>query len=754
MENYSHDSHSHSLHHLHFHKTRSILNLAYCLAYILALITLFYYRLCFFFFKTEDKEYHNLLFKPWILSFAVELLYSFIWSIKQPMNLWPVTRTVFPENLPNDDKLPGIDVFICTVDPDREPTFEVMNTVISAMSLDYPPKKLSVYLSDDGGAYVTLYGIKQAWAFATWWLPFSKRFNLKTICPRAFFQNPDMVDSQIQTQEFFYHRKIVQEKFEAFNQRIRSMEQILDENSKTTSRDHPPLVQVIDEKSIEEDDAILNLEAIDMMPRLVYVAREKRASHLHNFKAGALNTLLRVSSIISNFAYILVLDCDMYCNDSSSARQAVCFFLDPKISPSLGWVQFPQKFHNISQTDIYDSQYRVTWPVYWTGISGLQGPTITGTNVFINRKAFYGLNIDDGLDLKEARNSLGSSSEFIKSLRQIEKPNSAIDREISSVLLKEAHYLASCTYEKGTKWGQKVGFWYNTIVEDVFTSHILQSKGWRSVYLNPERPQFLGSATTTLDQMLVQGIRWYGGFADVVLSKYFPLFYRPSKMGIFQKMYYCWMFCMPIDFILVLWFAFVPPLCFLYGIPLYPKVSDPFFAAFAFVYVSSQLKHLCDIAVLSGGPIKAWLNEQRIWIVKGLSCYLYGTIECIITKMGIRKLTFNPTNKVQDNDTTYWYQMEKYDFRTSNLFLIPIVTAVTLNMACLVGGVARLNVAGNWEAMFAQMILSIYALVMSFPVIEAMFLRNDDACIPLTTTMMSIMLTLLLLSFGNFLVLD
>ena len=49
---------------------------------------------------------------------------------------------------------------------------------------------------------------------------------------------------------------------------------------------------MIDEKSIEEDDAILNLEAIDMMPRLVYVAREKRASHLHNFKAGALNTLV------------------------------------------------------------------------------------------------------------------------------------------------------------------------------------------------------------------------------------------------------------------------------------------------------------------------------------------------------------------------------------------------------------------------------------------------------------------------------
>jgi len=72
---------------------------------------------------------------------------------------------------------------------------------------------------------------------------------------------------------------------------------------------------------------------------------------------------LRVSSIMSNSPYILVLDCDMYCNDSISAREAMCFYVDPRTPSSLGWVQYPQKFHNISETDIYDGQLRTFWTV-------------------------------------------------------------------------------------------------------------------------------------------------------------------------------------------------------------------------------------------------------------------------------------------------------------------------------------------------------------------------------------------------------
>lgn len=48
------------------------------------------------------------------------------------------------------------------------------------------------------------------------------------------------------------------------------------------------------------------------LPMLVYMAREKRPQWPHNFKAGAMNSLIRVSSEISNAPFILNLDCDIW----------------------------------------------------------------------------------------------------------------------------------------------------------------------------------------------------------------------------------------------------------------------------------------------------------------------------------------------------------------------------------------------------------------------------------------------------------
>lgn len=98
-----------------------------------------------------------------------------------------MVRSVLPEHLPDDAKLPRVDVFICTADNTKEPTVEVMNTVISAMGLDYPAEKLAVYLSDDGGAASTLFAIKEACSFAKTWLPFCIQFGIKTRSPEAYF---------------------------------------------------------------------------------------------------------------------------------------------------------------------------------------------------------------------------------------------------------------------------------------------------------------------------------------------------------------------------------------------------------------------------------------------------------------------------------------------------------------------------------------------------------------------------------------
>lgn len=72
---------------------------------------------------------------------------------------------------------------------------------------------------------------------------------------------------------------------------------------------------------------------------------------------------LRVSGLISNGPYVLAVDCDMYSNDPTSAKQAMCFFLDPETSKYIAFVQFPQMFHNLSKKDIYDNQSRTAFKV-------------------------------------------------------------------------------------------------------------------------------------------------------------------------------------------------------------------------------------------------------------------------------------------------------------------------------------------------------------------------------------------------------
>ena len=120
----------------------------------------------------------------------------------------------------------------------------------------------------------------------------------------------------------------------------------------------------------------------------------------------------------------------------------------------------------------------------------------------------------------------------------------------------------------------QVGFRYDSVVEDAMTGAYLQHKGWRSAYLNPARPQFLGTATTNLDELLVQGIRWNAGLLEIGLSKYCPLIYRPSRMQFLHKLATTWISLFPIEFLSAWCFAIIPPLCFVYGIPLYPKVSN------------------------------------------------------------------------------------------------------------------------------------------------------------------------------------
>jgi cellulose synthase/poly-beta-1,6-N-acetylglucosamine synthase-like glycosyltransferase len=69
-----------------------------------------------------------------------------------------------------------------------EPPAMVINTVLSVMAYDYPPEKLSVYLSDDGGSDLTFYAMLEASRFSKIWLPFCKKFKVEPRSPEAYFR--------------------------------------------------------------------------------------------------------------------------------------------------------------------------------------------------------------------------------------------------------------------------------------------------------------------------------------------------------------------------------------------------------------------------------------------------------------------------------------------------------------------------------------------------------------------------------------
>ncbi|MBA0860712.1 hypothetical protein Goshw_020408, partial [Gossypium schwendimanii] len=126
----------------------------------------------------------------WIGQFLSELWFCFYWFLTTVSGWNSVYRLPYINRLSQrfEKELPGIDIFVCTADPLIEPPSMVVNTVLSVMAYDYPPEKLSIYLSDDGGSDLTFYAMLEAANFSKTWLPFCKKFRVEPTSPEAYFR--------------------------------------------------------------------------------------------------------------------------------------------------------------------------------------------------------------------------------------------------------------------------------------------------------------------------------------------------------------------------------------------------------------------------------------------------------------------------------------------------------------------------------------------------------------------------------------
>ncbi|KAK6917714.1 Cellulose synthase [Dillenia turbinata] len=340
----------------------------------------------------------------WLTSVICEIWFAFSWVLDQFPKWSPINRETYIDRLSarceregEPSELAGVDFFVSTVDPLKEPPLITANTVLSILALDYPIDKVSCYVSDDGAAMLTFESLVETSDFARKWVPFCKKYSIEPRAPEFYFsQKFDYLKDKIQP-SFVKERRAMKRDYEEYKVRINALvakAQKTPEEGWTmqdgtpwpgnNTRDHPGMIQVFLGHSGAHD-----IEGNEL-PRLVYVSREKRPGYQHHKKAGAENALVRVSAILTNAPYILNLDCDHYVNNSKAVREAMCFMMDPQVGQDVCYVQFPQRFDGIDRSDRYANRNTVFFDVNMKGLDGLQGPVYVGTGCVFNRQSLYG----------------------------------------------------------------------------------------------------------------------------------------------------------------------------------------------------------------------------------------------------------------------------------------------------------------------------------------------------------------------------
>lgn len=174
---------------------------------------------------------------PWLwgMSVVCEIWFAFSWLLDQLPKFFPINRfsdldvlkekfeTPSPTNPSGKSDLPGIDMFVSTADPEKEPPLVTANTILSILAADYPVEKLSCYVSDDGGSLLTFEAMAEAASFANLWVPFCRKHGIEPRNPESYFSlKRDPYKNKVRS-DFVRDRRRVKREYDEFKVRINGL---------------------------------------------------------------------------------------------------------------------------------------------------------------------------------------------------------------------------------------------------------------------------------------------------------------------------------------------------------------------------------------------------------------------------------------------------------------------------------------------------------------------------------------------------
>nr|GMC70591.1 cellulose synthase-like protein H1 [Ipomoea batatas] len=669
---------------------------------------------------------------PWLLALICEAWFTFVWILIVNAKWNQIQTKTYPQRLlqwlgDGTSEFPAVDMFVTTADPELEPPIITVNTVLSLLAVDYPANKLAVYVSDDGASPLTFYSLVEASKFAKLWVPFCKKYNVAVRSPFQYF-NANPIFPQDSSLDFQHEWKKMKDEYSKLCRKIEEASEesvsheLMDEFSVFANidrRDHPAIIKVIWENKESVDNG-------DGVPHLIYISREKRPMHPHHFKAGAINALIRVSGVMTNAPFMLNVDCDFYVNDSKVVLHAMCFFLGVKDEKDVGFVQFPQSFDGGLKNDPYGNQLKIL------------------LEYLLRHYTFMLLGKSTDKDQLEM---FGKSKILLLSTTQILSGSLYPEIPIFPNSLEAAKEVASCGYESGTAWGQKVGLLYGSAAEDTKTGTSIHGKGWKSAYCDPNPPGFLGSAPTGGPAALTQQKRWATGLLEILICKKSPIIWALfGRLHFRQLLAYLWIMSWPIRPFFEICYALLPAYCIINNSHFQPKINEGAIIIAASIFIIYNLYTLSEY-IRAGESLRAWWNNQRMWKVYASGSWLLGFLSGVVKVFGLSETVFEVTKKDHSSDETLDKDGEsnvgRFTFDESPLF-VPGTTILLVNMAALFIGFLdyfkQNNKSRSWS--LGEGICSVWVILMYWAFLKGLFGKGKYG-IPLSTIVKSVGLALL-----------
>lgn len=530
------------------------------------------------------------------------------------------------------------------------------------------------------------------------------------------------------------------------------------------------------------DGNSMDLSEVDIrLPMLVYVSREKRPGYDHNKKAGAMNTLVRSSAIMSNGPFILNLDCDHYIYNSQALRDGMCFMMD-RGGERICYVQFPQRFEGIDPSDRYANHNTVFFDVNMRALDGLQGPFYVGTGCLFRRTALYGYDppqaeeetgccsccfprrrkvarsvsradvvpeesrsftmaeYGDDEEISLIPKRFGNSTMLLDSIRVAAfqgqpladhpsikngRPPGALTMPREPLVpstVGEAINVISCWYEDKTEWGHDVGWIYGSVTEDVVTGYRMHERGWRSVYCATKREAFRGTAPINLTDRLHQVLRWATGSVEIFFSRNNAILAGP-RLNFLQRIAYLNVGIYPFTSIFLIVYCFLPALCLFTGEFIVQSLNVNFL-----VYLLVITLTLCILAVLeikwSGIALEEWWRNEQFWLIGGTSAHLAAVLQGLLKVVAGIEISFTLTSKSSgdDNDDEF---ADLYIFKWTSL-MVPPLTIIMVNLIAIAVALCRTiySVEPQWSQLLGGVFFSFWVLAHLYPFVKGLMGRR------------------------------